>query len=199
MPFVTSAASPIFPAVVHRSKSRIHMSGTAIKYFLAMLIVLASGSLALGQAGSVGGSVGKIDKSISGDGEAPSSRKRPPTRPIKPNERTGSACRQIVASITGTWHSSSPNAVSEDIRQTGCNFVATISNQFFDHTISGHYLDGSNFSETITRTNRITGCTTLMFGRMTVISGAQMQWIITRTDGKCDLLVNYHETRTWTR
>lgn len=175
------------------------MSRTAIKPFLAMLIVLAGGSLAFGQAGSIGGSVGKLDKSISGNEGAPSSRKKPPTRPPTPNERTGSACEQIAASITGTWNSSSPSSVSEDIRRTGCNFVATISNQFFAHAISGRYLGGSNFSLTITRTNRITGCTTKMFGRMTVISGAQMQWIITRTDGKCDLLASYQETRRWIR
>jgi hypothetical protein len=181
-----------------RLKQRARMTVATARSLLVFLIFLASGSLALGQAGSTGGTIGKQDKSISGGEEAPSPSARN-KQPAKPKEGTGSACGRIAASIAGTWNSSSPSSESEDIRQTGCNFVATLSNRFFNHAINGRYLDGSNFSLTVARTNRMTGCTTVMSGSMTVVSAAQMQWIITRTDGKCDLPANYHETRTWTR
>jgi hypothetical protein len=163
----------------------------------------ANVSSALAQAGSTGGTIGKQDKSISGDDEArsfsPSARKKPATRPAKPNEGTGSACGRIPSDIAGTWNSSSPSSVSEDIRPTGCNFVASLTTQLFRHAISGRYLGRSNFSLTIARTNQITSCTTVMLGSMTVVSGTQMQWVITGTDGKCDLPTTYTETRTWSR
>lgn len=155
------------------------------------------------QAGSTGGTIGKQDKSISGDGEAPSisphARKNLPPRPAKPNEGADSACGRMSANIVGTWNSSSPSSVSADIRQTGCDFSGRITAPLFNHAVSGRYLGGSNYSITITRTNQITGCTTVMFGSTTVISAAQMQWVITGTDGKCDLPANYTETRLWTR
>jgi hypothetical protein len=166
------------------------------------LFVVGQREGAFAQVGSTGGTIGKQDKSISGDEETRSSSsgaRKKPTQPAKPNEGTSSACGRIPANIAGTWNSSSPSAASEDIRPTGCNFVATLSNQFFHHAISGHYLDGSNFSLKIARTNQMTGCTTVMFGSMTVVSEAQLRWVITSTDGKCDLPVNYTETRMWTR
>jgi hypothetical protein len=173
--------------------------------FVLLLGLFAPGQQesAFAQAGSTSGTIGKQDKSVSGDEEtrssSPSARKKLPTRPAKPNEGAGSACGWIPANIVGTWNSSSPSSASEDIRQTGCNFVATLSNQFFHHAISGRYLGSSNFSLKIARTNQITRCTTVMFGSMTAISEAQLRWVITSTDGKCDLPVNYTETRMWTR
>lgn len=181
---------------------------TASRRFASIFVSVALAASAVdtaafAQAGSTGGVIGKQDKSISGDGEAPPAAhgagKRPPTQAAKPNEGTGSACGRIPANIGGTWNSSSPSPVSEDIRQTGCSFVATLSTQLFNHAISGRYSSGSNFSLTIARTNRMTECTTVMFGSMKVISAAQMQWVITGTDGKCDLSANFTETRTWTR
>jgi hypothetical protein len=166
-------------------------------------LAFANVTAALAQAGSTGGTIGKQDKSISGGEEvpsaSPSARKKPPTRTAKPNEGTDSACGRISANIVGTWNSSSPSSVSVDIRQTGCNFLARLTAPLFNHAVSGRYLGSSNYSITITRTNQIIGCTTVMFGSMKVISGAQMQWVITGTDGKCDLSVNYTEARMWTR
>jgi hypothetical protein len=176
-----------------------------------IVLILACGTLssfaasatAVAQAGSTGGTVGKQDKSISGADEtrtsSPGAGKKLPARPAKPNEGTGPACGRIPANIAGTWNSSSPSSESEDIRPTGCNFVATLSNRFFHHVISGRYLDRSSFSLRIARTNQITGCATVMFGSMTVVSESQLRWVITSTDGKCDLPVNYTEARMWTR
>ena len=42
------------------------MSGAAAKPLLAIIILLTGGSLAFGQAGSIGGTIGKTDKSVSG-------------------------------------------------------------------------------------------------------------------------------------
>jgi len=174
-----------------------------ITFVSGILTSFAANTTSFGQAGSTGGSVGKQDKSMSGNEEAPSSfptaGKKQPTRPAKPNEGTRSACGEFPADIVGIWNSTSPSPASEDIRRTGCGFLATISNPIFHHAVSGRYLGRSNFSLTIERTNQITGCATVMLGSMTVISGAQMQWVITGTDGKCDLSANYTETRMWAR
>jgi|SRR5579871_4246472 len=163
-------------------------------------LAFANVSSALAQAGSTGGTIGKQDKSISGNGEtqsdSPNARKK---RPLRPNEGTGSACGRISTDIAGTWNSSSPSSASENIRPMGCNFVATLNNALFHHAISGRYLGTSNFSLTIARTNQMTSCTTVMLGSMTVTSGTQMQWVITSTDGKCDLPATYTETRMWSR
>jgi len=47
------------------------MSGAATKPLLAIILFLAGGSLAFGQAGSTGGTIGKQDKSISGGADRP--------------------------------------------------------------------------------------------------------------------------------
>src|ERR1700722_18239361 len=94
--------------------------GIASIFILGMLAASAADTAAFAQAGATGGSVGKRDKSISGDGEAPSAAygagKKPPTQAAKPNERTDSACERVAANIGGTWNSSSPSLVSEDIK-----------------------------------------------------------------------------------
>jgi hypothetical protein len=178
-------------------------SSLAIVAAASLFALMSSCTNGLAQAGSTGGAIGKQDKSISGDQEAPSAspraRKKPPARSAKTNEGAGSACGQMATSIAGTWNSSSPSSESEDIRPTGCDFTATLSNSFFHHVIRGRHSGGSNFSLTIARTNRVTGCTTVMSGSTTVISDARMRWVITGTDGKCDLSANYSETRMWTR
>jgi hypothetical protein len=189
---------------VMRSPLSIWSSSSLAMIAAASLLALMSSCTdGLAQAGSTGGAIGKQDKSISGDQEAPSAspsaRKKPPARAAKTNEGTGSACGQMATNIAGTWNSSSPSSVSEDIRPTGCDFTATLSNSFFRHAIRGRHSGGSNFSLIIARTNQVTGCTTVMSGSMTVVSEARMQWVITGTDGKCDLSANYSETRTWTR
>lgn len=52
------------------------MSGAAAKYLVSVILLLAGGSLAWGQAGSTGGTLGKTGKSISGEDSpaAPDSR-----------------------------------------------------------------------------------------------------------------------------
>ena len=50
------------------------MSGAATKPLLAIIIFFAGGSLAFGQAGSTGGTIGKTEKSISGGEQAPTPR-----------------------------------------------------------------------------------------------------------------------------
>jgi hypothetical protein len=165
---------------------------------LAVLALIATSKASFAQAGSTGGTIGKQDKSISGDGEAPSTlppdRKIPPARLVKPNQGADSACE--AAKIEGNWNS---QGLSENIQQTGCDFLAKVPGSFFNHTVKGRYLGSSNYSLTIARSNQITGCITVMFGRMTLISGAQFKTVITSTDGKCDLPANFTETRMWTR
>jgi hypothetical protein len=78
------------------------MSGAATKSLLAVILFLAGGSLAFGQAGSTGGTIGKQDKSISGSEETDRPRatahsKRPATNSQETS--SGPACSRIV----GTW------------------------------------------------------------------------------------------------
>jgi hypothetical protein len=77
------------------------MSRAATKPVLAIIIFLAGGSLAFGQAGSTGGVIGKQDKSISGGEEADRPRAAYPKRPsAKPQETSsGHSCGRIV----GRW------------------------------------------------------------------------------------------------
>jgi hypothetical protein len=56
------------------------MSGAAAKPLLAIILFLAGGSLAFGQAGSTGGTIGKQDKSISGGEGADRPRAATPKR-----------------------------------------------------------------------------------------------------------------------
>jgi hypothetical protein len=164
---------------------------------LAALVVTATSDASFAQAGSTGGTIGKRDKSISGDEETPRAsprRKNPSARPVKPNQGTGSACG--AANIDGNWNSS---GLSENIQQAGCDFSAKIPGSLFNHTVRGRYLGSSNYSIAIARSNQITGCTTMMLGSMTLTSGSQFKTVITSTDGKCDLPANFTETRVWTR
>ena len=64
---------------------------------------------------------------------------------------TGSAFAQC-ANIEGKWSSPGPNGfVSEDIRQTGCDFLANLPAPYFNHAVSGKFLGNSNYSLTIAR------------------------------------------------
>lgn len=77
------------------------MSAATAKPLLAFLIFLASGSAALGQAGSTGGTIGKQDKSISGGEEAARPHAASPAKRPAANTRetSGDSCGKIV----GTW------------------------------------------------------------------------------------------------
>jgi len=78
------------------------MSRAATKPVLAIIIFLAGGSLAFGQAGSTGGVIGKQDKSISGGEEAdrPHAARHPTRSAAKaPETSSGHSCGRIV----GRW------------------------------------------------------------------------------------------------
>jgi hypothetical protein len=72
------------------------MRSAAVKSFLAILTVLVGSSLAPGQAGSVGGVVGKTDKEMSGAPTSPESTRRVPGLP----PRTTEGGRLTVTSAT---------------------------------------------------------------------------------------------------
>jgi len=80
------------------------MRGAAARPLLAILIFLAGSSFAFGQAGSIGGTIGKTDKSVTG-AEAP--RKIRSTKRSLPRADTGSSRRGGrdggVAKYDGTW------------------------------------------------------------------------------------------------
>ena len=88
------------------------MRGAAAKPVLAIIILFAGGSLAFGQAGSIGGTIGKTDKSILGGESAvephtPASSPSKGRRPI--NKRASQSSEVSVAGtncarIVGTWN-----------------------------------------------------------------------------------------------
>jgi len=76
------------------------MSGAVANPLLAILIFLAGGSLAFGQAGSIGGTIGKQDKSISGGGDTDRPRAAPqPKPPAAKGQEPEHSCGKIV----GRW------------------------------------------------------------------------------------------------
>lgn len=76
------------------------MPDATIKSLLAILIFLAGGSLAFGQAGSIGGVVGKTDKSLTGGGVVPETQAEPHSKHWtdghKPDQPSG-------GSLFGRW------------------------------------------------------------------------------------------------
>jgi hypothetical protein len=80
------------------------MSGAATKPVLAVILFFAGGSLAFGQAGSTGGTIGKTDKSVSGGDNAaeprtPMSSRSKGQRPID----KGASDQSSEASVAGRW------------------------------------------------------------------------------------------------
>lgn len=182
----------------------VKRAGRRLPGFIVLLGLLALGQQesAIAQAGSTGGTIGKTDKSISGEGNgadprSPVNSRSKGKRPVESAASDqSSTARSKCTNIEGVWNSS---GLSENIRQTGCNFSATVPAQYFNHAINGKYLGSSNYSLTITRTNKNDGCTTVMRGRMILTDRAGFQTTITSTDGRCDLSVNFTETRLWAR
>lgn len=79
------------------------MSDATAKPLLAILICLASGSLAFGQAGSAGGTIGKTDKSVSG---ADSAEPQPPTKSRSQGQQRvdkGNSDQPSGGSVSGRW------------------------------------------------------------------------------------------------
>ena len=134
------------------------MSGTAIKYFLAMSIVLTSGSLAFGQAGSIGGVVGKTDKSVSGGGAAPEiqTRSKSRSRDQRPTKR-GNPDQASGGSLSGRWRWNADCTLGHyqaefDLVQTSPgnfngSFVGDVG------TITDGHISGSSLSFTQTNVN----------------------------------------------
>jgi hypothetical protein len=79
-------------------------AATGIVLLALSLLSVANGSSVWAQAGSVGGSIGKQDKSVSGSEETEAPRAAPHPRRSVPKERersSGVSCRSIV----GAWSS----------------------------------------------------------------------------------------------
>src|ERR1022692_1919754 len=81
------------------------MSGAATKSLLAVIIFFAGGSLAFGQAGSTGGTIGRQDKSISGGESA--AEPHTPTKSRSKGQRPigrGTSDQSSEVSVAGRWH-----------------------------------------------------------------------------------------------
>jgi hypothetical protein len=153
------------------------MREAASKSLLSVIIFFAGGSLAIGQAGSTGGVIGKTDKSVSG-GESPA-------RP------RGGSDKPSGASLNGRWRWSADCTVGHwqgefDLSQTaGGNFngsfAATSAHDV--GTISDGRISGDNIS--FTRTSSIAtqywkGRITAARMRGTSSGNANCSWQATR-------------------
>jgi hypothetical protein len=106
------------------------MRGAAIKSLLSVILLLTCGSLALGEAGSTGGTLGKTEKSISGSGEsAPADRRRPRTPSIPPMQMT-------AASLEGNWDWEASCTVGQ--WQGGMTLHAVSATKFSGEFNKGH-------------------------------------------------------------
>lgn len=81
-------------------------TGVVGRLVAAALISMVAGSLALtanvfAQAGSVGGTIGKTDKSVSGGGQAPSARPEPKSR--KSSAAPRNAETSLCGKLPGNW------------------------------------------------------------------------------------------------
>ena len=126
------------------------MGHTAITPWLAILIVLGGGSLAFGQAGSIGGVVGKTDKSIAGGGAAPETSSR--SKAQRPSDK-GDSSKSSPISVAGpwSWTADCPNGHWDG----GFDLVETSRGQFngsfsFNGRISDGRVNGTSVSFTRT-------------------------------------------------
>jgi len=80
------------------------MSSAVARTLLAILIFLAGGSLAFGQAGSIGGTIGKTDKSVSGGEAAPETQtqKKSRSKGQRPIDK-GNSDQPSEGSVSGRW------------------------------------------------------------------------------------------------
>jgi hypothetical protein len=106
-----------------------------------ILASFAVGMRAFAQAGSTGGTIGKMDKSVSGEKEAP--RKIRSTKKSSPRADTGSSSRRGgrdggVARYDGTWTATA---------SPGCKSSGTIS-----ITVSGGRINDPLLSGTVSQT-----------------------------------------------
>jgi hypothetical protein len=83
---------------------------------ICLIALLATDRIAVGQAGSIGGTVGKTDKSISGD--EPEQRQIPVQRP-NVEKSTANSCHRIVG--TWSWHSNPLMNLEAVFRRDGSN------------------------------------------------------------------------------
>jgi len=129
------------------------MRDAAIEPLLAISIFLASSTLALGQAGSIGGVVGKTDKSVSGGGTAPEiqSRTKSRSRDQRPTER-GNPDQASGGSVSGRWRWSAACTLAN--YQGEFDLAQTSRGNFNGHfvgdaaTITDGHISGSSLSFT---------------------------------------------------
>ena len=133
------------------------MHGAATKPLLAILIVIAGGSLAFGQAGSVGGVVGKTDKSVSGGGAASETQEQPTprSRAQRPIDKRSSD-QASEGSLSGRWRWSAACTLGHyegefDLAQTSHgNFNGSFSGAGGAGPITDGHISGSSVSFTQT-------------------------------------------------
>ena len=135
------------------------MSGVSIKPLLAILLFFAGGSLALGQAGSTGGTIGKTDKSVGGESAAgPDAPARPHPKTERPTEKRNrtnvqlpgdsAAESSLCKALVGTWTFSNGigvvfkaggdlSATNADVGKWTCNsgMVAAHWRRWTDHYV----------------------------------------------------------------
>jgi hypothetical protein len=139
-----------------RLKQSIRMCGLATKSLLAILIVLAGCSLVFGQAGSVGGVVGKTDKSLSGGGVAPETQAEPRSKGERHTDGHKSD-QPSGSSVSGRWHWSADCTLGH--YQAEFDLAQTSPGNFNGHfvgdvgTIADGHISGTRLSFTQTNVN----------------------------------------------
>lgn len=82
--------------------------------------------------------------------------------------------------------------------QNGCDIIADMPSQGFDHSIQGRWA-GSYFDYIVLRKNIVNGCMTKMYGRLYQENAYRLRTEIYGSDGRCDLPPNFTENSVWDR
>lgn len=137
------------------------MSGAAT-CFLAAVVLIATGSSGLAEAGSTGGTIGKTEKSVSGGERSSEPQSRTNSRPIsKGSGGASSADRSSQSSIAGRWRYSADCTVGhwqgefEILQGSGGSFSGSFAGTSLADTgtISNGRVSGSSIS--FTRTSSV--------------------------------------------
>lgn len=109
----------------------------------------------------------------------------------KAEDKDAAATEQRCPVINGHWYC---NDLHWAIRQKGCTINGTLVTSGFNHTLWGKWNPKSTlFNVSVRRTDRGSGCTTIMYVLLKIKSGNTMTSRVYGSDGRCDLSPGFTE------
>jgi hypothetical protein len=104
------------------------------------------------------------------------------------------------SALNGVWLRSVDKLTMILATANGCAISGSADNGSYLHAIVGTYDSATrSMHGTIRRTNRSTGCVTMMTVTLMLTDTTHFTEAITGTDGRCDLLTTYNEAFVWVK